>query len=316
MTDRELHVVFGAGGGAGSAVVRALIGAGRPVRAVTRGGTSPVPAGVEQVRADALDPAAVRRACADATTVYHCINTPYPTWPATLPRILDALVDGAAAADATLVYCDNLYLYGPVREPMTERTTPRATGTKGQLRVQLAESLFSAHERGRVRATSGRASDFFGPAATNTIAGQLVFPAVLAGRRARWLGSLDEPHSLNYIEDVGRQLVTLGTDERALGSVWHLPACPPVTGREFIRMAFQAAGKPPKLGVYPRWMIRMAGLASPLMRELVEVLYQFERPFLLDAGRFTEVFGDPGVTPLPEAIATSLEWHRAHAAGG
>ena len=309
----RVQVVFGASGGAGAAVVRALAARGAAVRAVTRHGARDLPAGVENLRADAGDPRGVERACAGAEVVYHCVNVPYGEWERALPGVLDNLVAAAGAAGAKLVYCDNLYMYGPPEHPMDEGHPAAASGRKGQLRAQLAERLLAAHREGRVRATIGRASDFFGPAARNTVAGQLVFPALAAAKRPRWLGSLDVPHTLNYVDDVARELITLGSEEGALGEVWHLPAAPALTGREFLELACEVAGQPARAGVYPRWMLRLAGLFDRQMREVLEVLYQFERPFVLDASRFVAAFGDPGVTPLREAVARTLAWQLATA---
>lgn len=303
----DLHVVFGASGGAGGAVVRMLADQGKRVRAVSRSGGGPRPDGVEGFQADATDPAAARRACEGAAVVYHCVNVPYAEWGATLPTVMDSLLAGAETAGATLVYCDNLYMYGPPDGPMTEETPRAATGPKGRLRIALADRVLEAHAAGRVRATIGRGSDFYGPGAGNTVAGQLVLPAVAAGKKAHWIGALDQPHSLNYIDDFARALIILGEDERAAGEVWHVPAGPAPTGREFIEMAFAAATRPPKVGVYGRWAIRLVAVFDRQMREALEILYQFERPFILDGGKFTRTFGDLGLTPMPDAIARTLE---------
>lgn len=304
----ELHVVFGASGGAGGALVRALAAQGKEVRAVSRS-PADLPMGVVGVRADALDPRATLEATKGATVVYHCVNVPYAQWDEQLPRVMDNLVAAAANANATLVYMDNLYMYGLPTGPMTESTPEAATSRKGKLRSRLAARLLERHEAGEVRATIARASDFFGPGAANTLAGQLVFPAIASGRKAHWIGSLDQPHSLNYIDDVARDLITLGTDERALGSIWHLPPQPPLTAREFIQAAFEAAGRPPSIGVYPRWMVRIAGLFDRQMREVLEIMYQFEHPFILDGSRFESSFSS-GPTPLPEALAATVAAHR------
>lgn len=309
----ELHVVFGASGGAGGAVVRALAASGARVRAVSRSGRGSYPEGVEAVRADATDAAAAREAGHGADVMHHCVNVPYSEWVATLPAVMTSLVAAAEESGARLVYCDNLYMYGEVEGPITEETPRRATGVKGRLRIELADRLLEAHAAGRVRAVIVRGSDFFGPGAPNTLAGQLVFPAVVEGRKARWIGSLDQPHSLNYIDDFARCMVTLAGDPRADGEVWHVPAGPALTARAFIERVFEVAGRPPKIGVYPRWMVRLAGLFDAQLREGLEVLHQFERPFVLDASKYTRAFGEPGLTPLPDAIARTLAWQESAA---
>jgi nucleoside-diphosphate-sugar epimerase len=107
----------------------------------------------------------------------------------------------------------------------------------------------------------------------------------LRGKRARWLGSLDQPHTLSYLEDIARALVRLGERDEADSQAWHLPAAEPLTAGQFLELEFEAAGHPPKLGVASRPMIRVAGLFNPFLRELKETLYQFERPFVSDASR-------------------------------
>lgn len=307
------QVVFGAGGGAGGAVVRALAAGGAEVRAVGRREMA-LPEGVTGVRADARDAEAVARACAGASVIYHCVNVPYAQWEEALPEVMAALIAGAGAAGARLVYCDNLYMYGRVDGPIREATPLRAEGPKGRLRVRLAETLLAAHGEGRVEATIGRGSDFYGPGATNTVTGMLVFPAVVEGKKAHWVGSLDQPHSLNYIDDFARGLITLGHAGRAPGEVWHIPPGETVTARTFIERVFERAGGSPRVGVYPRWMLRLGGLFDRQLREIVEVLYQFESPFVLDGSKFIDAFGPPRLTPMGEAIDRTLAWHRSRSA--
>ncbi|MFO7892740.1 MAG: NAD-dependent epimerase/dehydratase family protein [Longimicrobiales bacterium] len=306
-----MNVVLGAGGGAGRAVVRQLVAKGEPVRAVTRSGKGRWPDRVEVHRADVADPAAAREACADAKVVYHCVNVPYPQWSDVLGPVMDSVIPAAGIAEATLVYCDNLYAYGRVDGPITEDSPLRARSAKGRLRIELAQRLLDAHAAGLVRATIGRGSDFFGPGAVNTMAGQLVFPAVIAGKKAHWIGALDQPHSQNFVDDFARGLITLGTSPRALGEVWHIPPNGSPTGREFIEMAFAAAGTEPNVGLYPRWMMRLVSVFSRDMRELVEILHQFEEPWVLDGSKFADTFGELDLTPMREAVARTVEAWKA-----
>src|SRR4051812_27045267 len=116
----DLHVVFGASGGAGGAIMRELAARGKRGRGGSRSGHGDVPDGVEMVRADAANRVEARQACDGASVVYHAVNVPYPAWTETLPPVMDGLIDAAGAVGATLVYADNLYAYGPVDRPMTE----------------------------------------------------------------------------------------------------------------------------------------------------------------------------------------------------
>jgi nucleoside-diphosphate-sugar epimerase len=309
----QLHVVLGATGGAGGALVSELAGRGHWVRAVSRKPTADLPEGVEQMAADAADPAQTRTACAGATVVYHCVQPPYQRWAAEFPPLTQSIADGAAAAGARLVYADNLYAYGPVHGPITEDLPAQPTTNKGRIRALMAERLLAAHGSGTLQVAIGRSSDYYGPGGANSVVGDILFGAAVKGNRARWMGRMDVPHSLNYLQDVARALIILGARPEALGEVWHLPAAELVTGRGFVEFIAAALGRPVKVTATSRLALRLAGLFDPRARESAEMLYQWERPFVLDASKFQRAFGPLEPTPHPQAVATTVAWFRERA---
>ena len=310
----QLHVVVGATGGAGGALVRELAGRGQRVRAVSRTPAPDLPEGVEQRAADAADPAQTRTACQGATVVYHCAQPPYQRWAAEFPPLTQSIADAAADAGARLVYADNLYSYGPVEGPLTEDLPALATTKKGRVRTLMAERLLAAHRSGTLQVAIARSSDYYGPGGANSVAGDILFGAAAKGERARWMGRLDVQHSLNYLPDVARALATLGARPEALGEVWHLPTPEPVTGRAFVELIASALGRPVKVTATSRLVLRIAGLFDPRARETTEMLYQWERPFVLDASKFQRAFGPLEPTPHHQAVAATLAWFQHPAA--
>ncbi len=145
--------------------------------------------------------------------------------------------------------------------------------------------------------------------------GPNLFGAALAGRTARWVGNLDAPHTPLFIGDFARGLATLGERPEALGAVWHIPTAPPLTGREFVHLVFEEAGRPPKVGAIGRAAIVALGLVSPVAREGVELLYQFEAPYVIDSDKFARTFGG-AATPHRDGIRRTLAWYRQRAAAG
>jgi nucleoside-diphosphate-sugar epimerase len=262
------------------------------------------------VAADVGTPQGARQACEGAAVVYHCAQPPYSKWPELFPPMTRAVLDGAAAAGAKLVFADNLYVYGPPDGPMTEESPQRAQGKKGRTRIEMADAVLGAHAEGKLRVTIGRASDYYGPRGVASTVGENLMKPALRGKRTRWLGSLDQPHTLNYLEDMARALVTLGERDEADGQVWHLPAAEPLTGRQFLAMVFEEAGHSPKVGVASRPMIRVGGLVNPLLRELNETLYQFEQPFVSDASKFRAAFGAFEPTPHRTGVRRTVDWFR------
>ena len=314
MAEQKIHIVLGTGP-LGLAVTRHLAASGDRVRVVNRGGRRvDLPEGVEVLAANVAEPVDARRACDRASVVYHCANPPYAQWPELHPPLMRAIIEGASSAGAKLVFGDNLYAYGPVDGALTEDLPHRARGPNGHTRARIADDLLAAHQDGRVRAAVGRGSDFFGPHAHQSAVGDRVFARAVADKPAQVLGDPDAPHTVTYIEDFARALVTLGEKEEALGKVWHVPNAAPVTTRQFVEMVFAELGRPPRLRAAPRWGLVLAGLFNPTVRAVREQLYQSERPWLVDSGGFERTFGWRA-TPVREAIHATVMWFRRHTGG-
>ena len=311
MAVNSTHVVFGATGGIGGALVAELMRRGKTVRAVSRGGAAPE--GAEGAAADAADAAAAAAAARGAGVVYHCVNPGYTRWPELLPPISRSILGAAESSGAKLVFADNLYAYGPVEGPLREDLPATASGRKGRTRVEVAAELLAAHDERRVRVTIGRASDYYGPGGANSSSGESVFGRVVAGRRPQWTGKLDVPHTFHYLPDIARGLVTLAEHPEADGEVWHLPAAEPVTAQEFFDLVFEAAGRPTpaKAQIAGPALLAVAGIFSPMLRELRETAYQFRRPFVIDSSKFESAFGRRELTPHREAVERTVEWFRS-----
>ena len=316
---RGLHVIFGTGP-LGLAVMRELVRRGKRVRVVNRRGQAPVPipVAVQVVKGDAYDPVSVREVALGALVAYQCAQPPYTEWVSLFPKMQSAIIDGVAAAVVTqdqgprLVVAENLYMYGRVSGPITEDLPYNARTRKGEVRARMAEQVMETHRSGRLRTTSGRASDFYGPHALLGTPGERAFDPAIAGKRVAVLGKLDLPHTFTYIDDFARGLVTLGEHDEALGSVWHVPSAPTLTQREIVTMIFEAAGTKPQMSETPALLVKALGLFNPLAREVVEMLYEFEEPFVMSHAKFAGAF-PTAVTAHKDAIRETVEWFRKNA---
>ena len=309
MTDDRLHVVFGAGQ-VGSALTAHLAGLGLPVRAVSRTRPQALPAGVEWRAADATDPDAATAAARGASVVYQCLNAPYTDWPERFPPLQRGVLAAAERNHALLVSLENLYGYGPTAGTvMTEDLPLAATTVKGRTRVAMTQELLEAADAGRVRIAIGRASDFFGAGVTESSLGERVFANAVAGKRADFIGNPDLPHTYSYIPDIAAGLATLGTDERAVGGVWHLPGPETGTTRQLLELVARDVGHAVGVRSLPKLAVRAIGLFNPTIRELVELSYEFDQPFVLDTTKYQSTFGTAG-TPLATAVAATVVWYQ------
>ena len=307
------HLVVGAGP-VGTTTARTFVDRGDTVTVLTRRGTGPQHPAVRLERGDASDVARLTELATGAASIINAVNPPYHRWATDWPPMHQAFMSAAARTGAVLVMMDNLYAFGPEAPmPMHEDDPMRAAGTKGRTRAAMATDLLTGHAEGRFRATLARASDFFGPEVLGSMLGERVMPKVLAGKKVSLLGALDTPHDMSYMPDVARTLVTIATDERAWGRVWHVPSAPAVTQREAVQRLAQLAGTSVKIGTLSPALLRVAGLVVPMLRELRGTAYQFEEPFVVDAAETEQAFGITA-TPLDEALAATLAWYRTRAA--
>ncbi|MET7934214.1 NAD-dependent epimerase/dehydratase family protein [Streptomyces sp. NPDC005322] len=305
----SLHVVLGFGP-AGAATARLLAEKGHTVRVVTTSGRSPEP-GIEHVALDARDRGRLSAATRGAAAIYSCAAPPYHRWASEWPPLVSSVCAAAEATGAVLVMLGNLYGYGPVDGPMTEGLPLAATGPKGRVRAAVWEQARTLHEQGRIKAVEVRASDFFGPGVT--VGGHLaarVMPRLLRGKPVSTLGDPDAPHSWSYLPDVARALVEVAGEERAWGRAWHVPTEPALSTREMVdRLAAQSGTAPVAVRGLSPALLGVVSVFSPLIRELKEIRYQFDRPFIVDSSAYEAEFA-VRATPIDEQVKATVDWWR------
>jgi nucleoside-diphosphate-sugar epimerase len=270
------------------------------------------PVEVEVVASDLYDPANVREVTRGARVVYQSAQPEYHEWPEKFPLLQKSMIDGLAGSAAKLVLVENVYMYGKMKGPaFTEDTPHQAHTRKGRVRGEISRSAFEAHNEGRLRVTAARGGNFFGPWGTDSTMGERVFYPLLYGKRAQLIGRADLPHTHTYVKDFGKALLILGERDEADGRAWHVPNDQPaMTQGELVRMFAEEAGIEPKISSMGKLMMTIGGLFIPAARESVEMMYEFEAPFIIDSSKFEQTFGMKA-TPMREAIRETVAWYRS-----
>ncbi len=307
------HVILGTGA-IGRAIAEELVRRGESVRMVNRSGKmDEVPAGVEVVASDLYDPAKVREVTRGAKAVYQSAQPEYFQWPEKFPLLQRSIIAGLTGGNAKLVLVENLYMYGETNgKPLTEATPYNAHTHKGRVRAEISQAAFDAHKQGHVRITAGRGGNFFGPWGTDSTMGARAFYPLLQGKPAQLIGRTDLPHTHTFVKDFGKALVILGERQEADGQAWHVPNDrPTMTQAELIRWFAEEAGVEPKISSMGKAMLAIGGLFIPEAKETVEMMYEFEKPFVVDSSKFETTFGMKA-TPMREAIKATVEWYKTH----
>lgn len=294
MSDR--HVVVGAGP-VGTHVARLLADRGSEVVVATRRGSA-VP-GATSVSLDASDADALSTLSEGAVALYNCANpTDYTTWEDVWPPLARSLRLAAERTGAVLAVTGNLYPYGPVPDGlMVEGMPDAATDHKGVLRAQMWAELKRAHDAGTLRAVEVRASDYVGTGVGDNGHVTRVMPSGLKGKTAMVVDSKNTLHSFTDVLDEARALIAVVDRPETWGRIWHAPTNAPRTLEQAITESLQAVGaKPVRVVSIPALITRAMGLTMPKMREMNELSYQRNAPYILDSS-FSE--RELGLSPTP-----------------
>jgi nucleoside-diphosphate-sugar epimerase len=311
----ELHVVFGARGALGAAIVRQLAQMGLPVRAVVRENEiahCALPGHAEVFYADPLHRRRTVQAAKGATVVYRCLTASFAQWVEQWLPMTENIIAAARENGARLVSPGNVYVYGPLQHiPAREDHPLAAVGEKGRLRIATLEALLFAHRSGAVPVIIPRFPDMYGPCVVGRVYGELFHHAV-CGETTRWFGDPDVPRDLVFVDDAARACIALGARKEAFGQPWNVPGPGPLTAGDFVRLVYKQAGHHCQMGRLSPLSARIESLFNRETRAFLEFRYLFEQPLVLDGSRFTSAFPEFTYTPHGEAVDQTLEWFRRH----
>lgn len=245
-------------------------------------------------KADLTDEKQTLDAVKGSEIVYLTPGLEYKTkvWQEQWPKIMQNVIKACEAHGSKLVFFDNVYSYGRVKGWMTEETPYNPCSKKGEVRVKIAEMLMDEVKKGNLKAQIARAADFYGPDTPMAFTSAMVFDNLAKGKKAQWIVNANVKHTLTYTPDAGKATAILGNTETAYNQVWHLPSDRnSLSGKEFIDMAVMEFGATGSFTTFSPLMIKIAGLFMPVLKESVEMLYQYKYEYLFSSEKFENKFG-------------------------
>lgn len=296
-----ITTVFG-NGAIGHLVTEALLARGDAVRVAQRRRPARLPPGAAYVACDILDPGAVRRAVDGAAQVLLAVGFPYDSrvWRTAWPRTMTNVVEACAQAGARVVFIDNLYQLGPQGAPRREDMPLTALGNKPAILSEVTRLWMAA--RDRVRLAALRCPDFYGPGVAASHLGASAFGPLARGKRAQMVAPPDTPHDFAYVPDIARAAVTLlDAPDDAYGQPWNVPCAPTRTPREILKLGAEALGVPLRMTVVPLRLLPLLGLVSRPLKEVADVGFTWDRPYVVDASKFARRFWSD-VTPFETGV--------------
>lgn len=259
----------------------------------------------ELASADLLDAGQTARAVHGSRIVYFTAGLPPDTelWERQFPAMLRNALDACRAAGAKFAYFDNTYMYPQDDRLLTEETAFQPVGRKGLVRARMADMVLEEMARGDIPVLIGRAPEFYGPGKTQSFTNALIVDRLRARKAPRVPVRDDTKRTLIWTPDASRGLAALGNAPDAYGQTWHLPCCDDrPTYRQFAAMACEAFGRPVSYKIIGKLAFAVAGIFSPGVREIRELLPRYERDNLFDSSKFKRRFPQFGVMAYREGI--------------
>lgn len=310
-----LHTILGAGGAVGIELSKSLDALGLSYRLVQRNATAVTGSSRETLlSADLTIQEEVRRAVAGSTVVYLTVGFKYKlsTWQNCWPKLINDVVEACAENNARLVFFDNIYALSASAMPhITEQSPIAPPSKKGKVRADVDQYIIDQVERGRLKAIIARSPDFFSSYLEKSLLMLMIYNNLKQNKPAQWLINSDLPHSVGYVPEMAKGMVMLGQDPTAFDRVWNLPVANEApTARQWTALFAEHLGGDDKVNPIPKWMLRGLGLFMPILGEMVEMTYQYDRPYVFDSSAFQKRYNYTPISPA-QAVAEVVERAKA-----
>ncbi len=287
-----MQIILGSGGAIGKDLAKELKTFSNEICLASR---NPVKVNDNDVlvKCDLTKPEEVENAMKGCEVAYLTVGLPYRVkiWQQQWNVVMKNTIEACKKHKTKLVFFDNIYMYHPNKlNPMTEETEVSPISKKGKVRAEIAQMVLEEINSGVLKAMIVRSADFYGPGIKNSVLNEVVFNNLKKGKKANWFCSVDYLHNFTFTPDAARATALLGNTESAYGQIWHLPTALPITMKKWIEKIANELGVQPKTQIASKFIVQMMGLFNPIMKEFVEMLYQYDRDYNFDSTKFETTF--------------------------
>lgn len=297
------QTILGAGGAIGIELAKALPTYTADIRLVGRN-PKKINANDELFKADLSNRDQVINAVEGSEVVYLMVGFDYNTklWQQMWPPLIKNVIDACSTHNAKLVFFDNVYAIGGDNvKHITENSPISPTSKKGEVRAEVNKLILNSVEKGKLNAIIARSADFFGAIKEKSVLMNTVYDNLVKGKKAQWFCNAKVVHSISYTPDLGKGTAILGNANEAYNQIWNLPTDPQqITGEEWIDLFANEMQKSNKYQVLPGWGMKALGLFIPILNEMYEMRYQYDRDYYFDSAKFNNHFS---YTPTTNADA-------------
>ena len=270
------------------------------------------------LNADIQDFEALQAVVDEMDVVYSCYELPQNTrkyWVEHWPPLIDNLL-AVTSEERPLVFCDNLYAYGPGTQICT--TTLPLKGSelsKPELRALMREKFKERMYESPKSIVVVGGSDLFGPGmGSKSFLGELFIERMVKGKKPLAIGSCENMHDFCYVPDLAHAAHLVSGQKDAYGRFWVCPHS--VRGESMEDIAEEVNNHLDEevegVRVIAPWMLKSMSLFTTSSAELKEMLPWWIHDYTVDDREFTELFGVQA-TPFELAIKQTVQSYTSNA---
>jgi len=303
-----MQTILGAGGAIGTELAKALSRFTNEIRLVSRN-----PRKVNDTdslfSADLSAQEQVEQAVQGSVICYLTLGYDYNTklWQEKWPPLIRNVVEACIKHQSKLVFFDNVYAIGGDNvKRITESSPISPSSKKGEVRAYVDKHILESVEKGKLTAILARAPDFFGPIKDKSVLMNLIYDNLAKGKKAQWFCNADVVHTTGFAPDLAQGTAILGNAPEAFNQVWNLPVdSNALTGREWVKLFADEMSTSAEVQVLPGLGMGALGLFVPVLKEMYEMRYQFDREYYFDSTKFVTKF-DYTATTNKEAVKKTV----------
>jgi len=297
------QTILGAGGAIGIELAKALKTYTTDIRLVSRN-PKKINLDDELFPADLTIREDVFKAIEGSEIVYVTVGFAYniKVWQKLWPPFIKNVIDACIQHNAKMVFFDNIYAIGGDNvKHITEESPISPSSKKGEVRAEVDKLILDAIENRKLNAIIARSADFFSEVKDTSMSMNLIYDNIIKGKKAQWLCDARKVHNMSYTRDLAKGTAILGNTQDAYNQIWNLPTdSEKITGEGWVNLFAKEMDASNKYQTLPNWLLKILGLFIPIMKELPEMNYQYDRDYFFDSSKFNKRFN---YTPTPNAIA-------------
>ncbi|MCK9423211.1 MAG: NAD-dependent epimerase/dehydratase family protein [Bacteroidales bacterium] len=310
-----MQTILGSGGAIGTDLAKALKQYTSDIKLVSR---NPVKVNDSDIleSADFSDSQQIKNVIKGSEICYITVGFEYKikVWKDRWPFFVKNAVESCIEFNTKMVFFDNVYAIGGNNvNHITENSPISPCSKKGEIRAWIDRYIMEQVEAGKLKAIIARAPDFFGSVKKqNSLLMNLVYDNMAKGKTAQWFCNADVVHTMGYTPDLAKGTAILGNTAEAYNQIWNLPVdMNALTGREWVKLFAAEMKASEKVFVLPLWGLKLLGVFVPILREMPEMMYQFDRPYHFDCSKFFNQFKYTPTTNK-DAVKQTIEILKRH----